>query len=158
MEAQPAPTSGTPQGKIEFGSDHAQPKDRNEPIASPTETEKKVFDLYEKEERTEPMITEGPSTQPEVNEARLSQAEHQKRVEDRVMKVRELNQRLRTPNGLSDLEREPAYKRKNIQLNDSTASTDTNISRYTLNEETDENGDRRVELKRNNPYLHDNVD
>lgn len=74
------------------------------------------------------------------------------------MKVRELNQRLRTPNGLSDLEREPAYKRKNIQLNDSTASTDTNISRYTLNEETDENGDRRVELKRNNPYLHDNVD
>ena len=51
-----------------------------------------------------------------MNEARLSQAEHLNRVEQRVSKVRELNQRLRTPNGLSDLEREPAYKRKNIQL------------------------------------------
>ncbi len=65
---------------------------------------------------------------------------------------------MRTPNGLSDLEREPAYKRKNISLNETTQSTDSNVSRYTLSEETDENGERRVELKRNNPYLHDNVD
>ena len=88
----------------------------------------------------------------------MSQAEHQARVEQRVAKVRELNLRLRTPNGLSDLEREPAYKRRNIQLTDATHSTDSSISRYTLSEETDENGERRVELKRNNPYLHDNVD
>ncbi len=66
--------------------------------------------------------------------------------------------RLRTPNGLNDLEREPAYKRKNIQLNDAKPSTDSNVSRYTLNEEVDENGERRVELKKNNNYLHDNVD
>ncbi len=131
-----------------------------EPKSPSTEvdSEKKVFDLYEKEERIEPVNISEETQQPEVNEARPSQAEHQQRGEQRVSKVRELNQRLRTPNGLSDLEREPAYKRKNIQLNDSTASTDSNISRYTLNEETDENGERRVELKRNNPYLHDNVD
>ena len=52
----------------------------------------------------------------------------------------------------------PPTSGRTSSFNDSTASTDTNISRYTLNEETDENGDRRVELKRNNPYLHDNVD
>ena len=32
------------------------------------------------------------------------------------------------------------------------------LSRYTLNEEVDEQGQRRVELKRNNQYLHDKVD
>jgi len=100
----------------------------------------------------------GDTPRTEVTEARLTPNEHQARVEERVAKVREMSQRLRTPNGLSDLEREPAYKRKNIQLNDSTHSTDSTVSRYTLSEETDENGERRVELKRNNPYLHDNVD
>ncbi|MEZ4738744.1 MAG: cell division protein FtsZ [Flavobacteriales bacterium] len=154
------PPAAPPQRTIEFELENKARVEKQDTqlSSSANAPEKKVFNLYDKEERVEPMNPEGPNAQPEVNEARLSQAEHQKRVEERVMKVRELNQRLRTPNGLSDLEREPAYKRKNIQLNDSTASTDTNISRYTLNEETDENGDRRVELKRNNPYLHDNVD
>lgn len=94
----------------------------------------------------------------EITEVRLTPGEHNSRVEQRVARVRELNMRLRTPNGLADLEREPAYKRKNILINDATPSKDTNVSRYTLSEETDENGERRVELKRNNPFLHDNVD
>ena len=75
-----------------------------------------------------------------------------------MAQVRELNMRLRTPSGLNDLEREPAYVRRNITLNEGKHSTDSNVSIYTLNEETDENGERRVELRRNNPYLHDNVD
>ena len=69
-----------------------------------------------------------------------------------------MTQKLRSPNGLSDMEREPAYKRKNIQLSDAQHSADSTVSRYTLSEETDENGERRVEIKRNNSYLHDNVD
>ena len=32
--------------------------------------------------------------------------------------MREVSQKLRTPNGLNDMEREPAYKRKNIQITD----------------------------------------
>ena len=43
-------------------------------------------------------------------------------------------------------------------LSDVPNSADSTMSRYTLNEETDENGERRVELRRNNPFLHDNVD
>jgi cell division protein FtsZ len=152
------PPAAPPQRTFEFEPTR-KPNEVDQNVQTPqVGAEKKKFNLYDQEERTEPVNTTVDAAQPEVNEARLSQAEHQQRVEQRVSKVRELNQRLRTPNGLSDLEREPAYKRKNIQLNDSTASTDSNISRYTLNEETDENGERRVELKRNNPYLHDNVD
>jgi cell division protein FtsZ len=72
--------------------------------------------------------------------------------------MREMSMRLRTPNGLADMEREPAYKRRNVMLEEGPHSTDSNVSRYTLNEGSDENGQRQVELRRNNPFLHDNVD
>ncbi len=154
VEAPKAPVPA-PQRTIEFEKEQAPVARTQQPAPAP---EKKVFDLYETGSNAGHPGSAVEFQRPEINEARLSQAEHQSRVEQRVAKVRELNQRLRTPNGLTDLEREPAYKRKNIQINESTQSTDSNISRYTLSEETDENGDRRVELKRNNPYLHDNVD
>ncbi len=93
-----------------------------------------------------------------VRNDRLAPAEHQMRVEDRIAKMRELTLKLRSPNGLADLEREPAYKRKNLTLTDGPRSTESNVSRYTLSEETDENGERRTEIKKNNPFLHDNVD
>jgi cell division protein FtsZ len=93
-----------------------------------------------------------------VRNDRMAPAEHQMRVEDRIAKMRELTLKLRSPNGLADLEREPAYKRKNLTLTDGPRSTESNVSRYTLSEETDENGERRTEIKKNNPFLHDNVD
>lgn len=85
-------------------------------------------------------------------------AEHQARVEHRLSMMREMSMRLRTPNGLADMEREPAYKRRNVMLEEGPHSTDSNVSRYTLSEGSDENGQRQVELRRNNPFLHDNVD
>ena len=99
-----------------------------------------------------------PRTAEPARAERLAPAEHQMRVEDRIAKMRELTLKLRSPNGLADLEREPAYKRKNLTLTDGPRSTDSNVSRYTLSEETDENGERRTEIKKNNPFLHDNVD
>ncbi len=161
-EARPAPIVAAPQRTIEFEVERAavaREQQNNATTSAPTPAapERKVFELYDSTTADQP--TDAVDTgRTEINEARWSQAEHQSRVEQRVAKVRELNQRLRTPNGLSDLEREPAYKRKNIHISESTKSTDSNVSRYTLSEETDENGERRVELKRNNPYLHDNVD
>ncbi len=88
----------------------------------------------------------------------LSHAEHQARVEERLAHMREVNMKLRTPNGLAEMEREPAFKRRHVELNDGPRSTDSNVSRYTLNETTNENGEHQVELRRNNPFLHDNVD
>jgi cell division protein FtsZ len=132
------------------------------PPAPPTE--KVSFDLYEGEHASEPVYApeapraEMPAPSVQQNEPRISPVEHQARVEDRLARMREMSLKLRTPNGLADMEREPAFKRKNVALNDTPHSTDSNVSRYTLSEETDENGERRVELRRNNPFLHDNVD
>ena len=98
------------------------------------------------------------STQSVPVEAKTDPQDHQLRVEERLARMREMTMRLRSPSGLSDLEREPAFKRKNPGFSDVPHSSESNVSRYTLSEETDENGDRSVQLKKNNPHLHDQPD
>jgi cell division protein FtsZ len=61
--------------------------------------------------------------------------------------------RLRTPNGLTDLETEPAYLRKKQSLDNLPHSSESQVSRYTI---TEENG--QAQIRPNNPFLHDNVD
>ncbi|NNE54497.1 MAG: cell division protein FtsZ, partial [Flavobacteriales bacterium] len=65
---------------------------------------------------------------------------------------------LKTPSGLADLENEPAFKRRNVTLDDVQHSSESTKSRYTLTEETDDQGNKQVKLKDNNSFLHDNVD
>jgi cell division protein FtsZ len=56
---------------------------------------------------------------------------------------------------VDDLENEPAYKRKGVELNgDQNYSSGTDYSRYSVgSDELD-----RPEIKKNNSFLHDNVD
>ncbi len=51
------------------------------------------------------------------------------------------------------MEKIPAYKRKNIKIEEENFSNKKNVSRYTLNQEE---GD--IYLRNDNAYLHDNVD
>ena len=73
---------------------------------------------------------------------------------EREDRLRDISIKLRTPSGLTRLEDEPAFKRNNINLEDTMHSSEDNISHYTL---TDSDSDKLI-LKDNNPYLHDNVD
>jgi cell division protein FtsZ len=66
--------------------------------------------------------------------------------------------KLRLPGRISDLENEPAYKRRNVTLDEIQHSSDSTASRFSINEDVDENGERRIELRDDNPFLHDNVD
>jgi cell division protein FtsZ len=88
---------------------------------------------------------------------RPNRSELNERNREREMRIREFTIKLKTPNGLSELENEPAYARKKISLENSAHSSDSNISRFSLNESVDDSGNRKVEL-RENPFLHDNVD
>lgn len=54
---------------------------------------------------------------------------------------------------IDHLEKEPAYKRKNIKLDDTNYSEKSNVSRVVLKQE-----DGDIFLKNDNSYLHDNVD
>ncbi len=73
---------------------------------------------------------------------------------ERILKLKELSYRIGSANNLADLEKEPAYRRKNVKLDSVLHSSETNISRYTLTNEDE----KKTEIKPNNSFLHDNVD
>ena len=60
---------------------------------------------------------------------------------------------LPTKDNFDQMEKIPAYKRKNIKIDNATRSKKSNVSRFTLNQEE---GD--IFLRNDNAYLHDNVD
>jgi cell division protein FtsZ len=134
---------------------------RPEPV--PQQEDRVVHDLHEAET---PMPQERPldptptraTALLDHSASHMSPAEHQARQERRIGEMRDLSNRLRSPNGLAELEREPAFRRRNVPLEEGPRSTDSNVSRYTLNETSNDQGERQVELRRNNPFLHDNVD
>lgn len=78
-----------------------------------------------------------------------------RRSRERIMRLKELSYKMSSPNGIADLEKEPAYKRRNVRLENTPNSADPEISRYTLS--MDEK-DKQPEIRANNSFLHDRVD
>lgn len=75
------------------------------------------------------------------------------RTEERKKKMKDFNYKFRnSASKIDDIEKQPAYKRAGIEL-DETDSSDTNISRTSVNTDDDD-----VDLRSNNSFLHDNVD
>jgi cell division protein FtsZ len=73
---------------------------------------------------------------------------------ERENRLRAISQQLRTPSGLTNLEDIPAYKRNQIELDETSHSAENEISTYTLSD----GKNNTTELKQNNSFLHDNVD
>ena len=73
---------------------------------------------------------------------------------ERENRLRSISMQLRTPSGLTSLEDVPAYKRNNIELEEPTHSSESEVSNYTLTNRDN----NTTELKQNNSFLHDNVD
>ncbi len=73
---------------------------------------------------------------------------------DRSSKLKELSINLHTDHSQEELESVPAFKRRNVELDESKPSTDSNISRYTLGEDSKKNPN----IQSNNSFLHDNPD
>jgi len=57
-----------------------------------------------------------------------------------------------------EMESVPAYERKGIELNDVTPASESEISRLSLSEEEDEEGNTHINLNTSNSFIHDNVD
>ena len=76
------------------------------------------------------------------------------RTEERKRKMKEFNYKFRNSvSRIDEIEKEPAYKRMGIEL-DETTESDLNISRTSINIDDDDD----IELRSNNSFLHDNVD
>ncbi len=79
--------------------------------------------------------------------------EQLRKSKERILRLKDLSMKLRSTSGLQELENEPAYKRKQMQLKDVPHSSESQVSRFTLSNE-----DGQTEIRPNNSFLHDNVD
>lgn len=83
-----------------------------------------------------------------------SPEEQQRLAQERLERIQLYTQKLRKTDGISALENEPAFVRRNINLDSSSPSTDSTVSRFGLTD--GQNG--TATLRSNNSFLHDNVD
>lgn len=98
-----------------------------------------------------------------AHDLQQEQTQDAKRAADRVKSIKRNYEQMRELNlshrqqlsSIDELESQPAYLRKNIQLDDKKPSEENSISRYSLSDDNEEGG---VKLSDNNRYLHDTVD
>jgi cell division protein FtsZ len=119
---------------VEFGA--PEPPKIIEPVFTKTEIAKEENNTVQKEDLN-------------------SEQEMFRRSRERIMRLKELSYKMNSPNGIADLEKEPAYKRRNVKLDNTPNSADPEISRYTLSMDVK---DKHPEIRPNNSFLHDRVD
>ncbi len=85
---------------------------------------------------------------------KMEREERIRLAQERIKKLKDITLKLKSSEGLMELEKEPSFVRQNIKLDETNFSTESNVSRFTLSE----GEDKKTEIKSNNSYLHDNVD
>ncbi|MEY3678290.1 MAG: hypothetical protein RI924_431 [Bacteroidota bacterium] len=147
----------------------AESAELNESQLAPFEFEMKteestfLFESSSFEEHTPEIETElGAEPEQEEQESEIqvqtihsddSVEEQLRKSKERIMRLKDLSMKLRTSNGLQELENEPAYKRKQMSLDQVPHSSESQVSRFTLSTE-----EGITEIRPNNSFLHDNVD
>jgi cell division protein FtsZ len=119
---------------------------KNEEIVSET-TNTTEFVFHTISDKTEEKVEN-------KSEETVSREEQIKLAQERIRKLKEITLKMKSPDGLAMLEKETAFSRKNIQLENKTPSTESEVSRFTLSE----GDDKKIEIRPNNSFLHDNVD
>ncbi|ASU35897.1 Cell division protein FtsZ [Mucilaginibacter xinganensis] len=99
-----------------------------------------------------------PEKEPEVigaddHKTNESIEEQLRKSRERIMRLKDLSMKLRSGN-IQEMENIPAYKRKEIALQQTPASDESHVSRFSLLPDNEGN----TEIRNNNSFLHDNVD
>ncbi len=87
-------------------------------------------------------------------ENQLSPEEKQRKQQERLERIQQYTAQIKSADGLTELEKEPAFRRRKIHLEDETPSTRDNISRFEITKGDDDQNS----LRSSNSFLHDNVD
>lgn len=96
---------------------------------------------------------EVPFSNPDANRTEESVEEQLRKAKERILRLRDLGLKLRSATGLQEIENEPAFRRKQMALDNVVHSSESHVSRFTLSKDDDETG-----IRPNNSFLHDNVD
>tara|TARA_B110000971_G_scaffold75805_1_gene77872 strand:+ start:174 stop:2087 length:1914 start_codon:yes stop_codon:yes gene_type:complete len=118
--------------------------------AAPVEVEEEV--MFTKVTIKERVVTSEPEEKQDPFNSPISKTLRD-RADERRQKMKAFNYKFNNSK-IEEIEKEPAYKRQGVSLNDVEHSSDTNTSRTTIG--LDDNDE--VQLRSNNSYLHDNVD
>ncbi len=115
-----------------------------------TEIEIEVEETEIKEET----VSEISDSDEEIDPLSTSLEDLQKQTaKERRLRMKEFNYKFNNSK-IDEIEKEPAYKRHGVDLEETKHSSDEDRSRLTL--DIDENED--IQLRKNNSFLHDNVD
>ncbi len=126
----------------------AAPENKVEEVETPVVSEVKRYTLEDDE-------VEQKIEAAEETKQVLSPEEQQRKQQERMNRIHEFTSRLKKADGIIQFEKEPAYTRRNINVeNGGNYSSDSNSSRFSVDK--DENGETR--LRGGNSFLHDNVD
>lgn len=77
------------------------------------------------------------------------------RASQRRARMKKFNYKFKKNNNIEEIEKQPAYKRAGIDLEESHPSGQEGLSRTSLKNDSEEDG---PQLRSNNSFLHDNVD
>lgn len=125
----------------------------NELINAKPELKKEEENVFEKFTLSEPEMEETSSdAAADPINSPISQILRD-RTEERRKRMKEFNYKFKNSNAhIDEIEKQPAYKRMGVELKD-VSTNQSGISRTSLN--IDDDG---IELRKNNSFLHDNVD
>ena len=116
------------------------------PVQAENEIVIKKITIEEAEVKSTPAENQDPFNNPISKTLR-------ERADERRQKMKAFNYKFNSSK-IEEIEKEPAYKRQGVSLNDTEHSSDLHTSRTTIG--LDDNDE--VQLRSNNSYLHDNVD
>ena len=131
------------------------------------EEEVRTYSLYDDEHTTSDQpqssnLTEEPKliTRTAPIDSGIDTEEMQRKQQERLERLKSMNQRFRSPNNLAELENVPAFKRRNVNLTDPPHSSESSVSRLDVRDtdDEDENGKKRGGLSDGNEFLHQSVD
>lgn len=151
MPGEPFLKTDSEENQVSMEFDLTPPKNKYEEPTNQEEPRIIRHSLEPSDETPETTPTEEPQAS---NVNQLPDEEQLKRSQDRILRLKALSLKMKTPTGIADLENEPAYKRRSIKLEDTPHSSEDNVSRFTLSEDDDQ----KTKLRENNSFLHDNVD
>jgi cell division protein FtsZ len=109
---------------------------------------------FDQQENSYAGVSSGvPVSNPDANRSEESVEEQLRKAKERILRLRDLGIKLRSASGLQEIESEPAFRRKQMSLDNVVHSSESHVSRFTLSKDDDEGG-----IRPNNSFLHDNVD
>jgi len=152
---------------VVFADERATEVELELPVQPVAGTEQKVtFNLYDGEDEVpaETAVNEVSEDGPQMYIKAAPAAkdpfntEEMERInQERMARLKASSVRFREPRNLAELELEPAYKRRNVNLADVPHSSESSISKLALGEKEDEEGNKKSGLN-GNSFLHESVD